>query len=69
MGLVKVTYVDGTTVITAENLNDIQDSVIDLESEVGDLTDLDTTDKTDIVSAINEVVGEIGDIETLLSAI
>lgn len=31
MALNKVTYVDGETVITAENLNDIQDSIIDLE--------------------------------------
>ena len=32
MGLEKVTYVDGTTVITAQNLNAIQDSIIDLEA-------------------------------------
>lgn len=32
MGLEKITYVDGTTVITAKNLNDIQDSIIDLEA-------------------------------------
>ena len=31
MALNKVIYVDGVTVITAENLNDIQDAIIDLE--------------------------------------
>lgn len=31
MALTKVTYVDGTTVIRAQNLNDIQDSIIELE--------------------------------------
>ena len=31
MALDKVTYVDGETVITAENLNDIQDAIIELE--------------------------------------
>ena len=31
MALNKVIYVDGQTVITAENLNDIQDAIIDLE--------------------------------------
>ncbi len=31
MALDKVIYVDGETVITAENLNDIQDAIIDLE--------------------------------------
>lgn len=33
MGLNKVTYVDGATVITAGNLNDIQDAIISLESD------------------------------------
>lgn len=31
MALNKVTYVDGETVITAENMNDIQDAIIELE--------------------------------------
>lgn len=31
MALKKTTYVSGSTIITAENLNDIQDSVISLE--------------------------------------
>lgn len=32
MALKKTTYVSGNTIITAENLNDIQDSVIALEN-------------------------------------
>ena len=32
MALKKTTYVSGSTIITAENLNDIQDSVIALEN-------------------------------------
>lgn len=32
MALKKTTYVSGSTIITAENLNDIQDSVISLEN-------------------------------------
>ena len=35
MALTKVNYVSGKTVITAENLNDIQDAVLDLESKGG----------------------------------
>lgn len=35
MGLNKVTYVDGSTVITAANLNNIQDAVIALEGQGG----------------------------------
>lgn len=33
MSLQKRTYISGTTIITAENLNDIQDSIISLEGK------------------------------------
>lgn len=33
MSLQKRTYVSGATIITAENLNDIQDSIISLEGK------------------------------------
>ena len=33
MALTKVTYTDDETVITAQNLNDIQDSIIELEDD------------------------------------
>ena len=59
MGLVKRTYTDNVTVITAENLNDIQDEIILNGTNIGDLTELETTDKTDLVSSINEVKGDI----------
>lgn len=35
MSLQKVTYVDQQSVISAENLNNIQDAIIDLESSGG----------------------------------
>lgn len=35
MALTKINYVSGKTVITAKNLNDIQDAVLDLESKGG----------------------------------
>lgn len=34
MSLKKVDYIDQETIITAENMNDIQDAVIELESAV-----------------------------------
>ena len=40
-----------------------------LKDDLGDLSDLDTTAKTDLVSAVNELVADMGDIETLLAAI
>ena len=52
MGLVKRTYVDQVTVITAENLNDIQDAIIENEEAIEDqgeaISDLSTSkaDKT-----------------------
>ena len=39
MGLTKRTYVDGETVITAENLNDIQDAIIENEGAIETLQD------------------------------
>ena len=39
------------------------DDVTTLAAAVGDLTDLETTDKTSIVEAINEVVDSIGDLK------
>ena len=39
MGLVKRTYVDQETVITAQNLNDIQDAIIENEEAIGDKVD------------------------------
>lgn len=52
MSLVKRTYVDQETVITAENLNAIQDAIIENEEAIEDqgeaISDLDTSkaDKT-----------------------
>lgn len=52
MGLVKRTYVDSETVITAENMNAIQDAIIDNEEAIEDqeeaISGLDTSkaDKT-----------------------
>ena len=39
MGLVKRTYVDQETVITAQNMNDIQDAIIENEEAIGDKVD------------------------------
>lgn len=36
MELTKKTYVSGETVITAQNMNDIQDAIIDLENNNND---------------------------------
>lgn len=51
---------------SAESASASAESIID---KVGDLSELETTDKSDVVSAINEIFDEIGNVEALLSAI
>lgn len=46
MALNKRTYIDRETVITADNLNDIQDSIIALESEIDDKVNEPSTEGT-----------------------
>lgn len=48
--------IDGSDIPTI--VSTIEGSIGTLDTKVGDLTDLDTTDKTDIVSAVNEVNGK-----------
>lgn len=43
MALTKVTYVDDVTVISAQNLNDIQDEIIAIENDMGDVAELNFT--------------------------
>ena len=51
MALTKRNYVSGETVITAENLNEIQDSIIALESNGG------VGMGNSVYSALSELVG------------
>lgn len=64
MALNKVTYVDGETVITAENLNDIQDAIIDLEQGGGSGVDYSSlTNKPSINSVTldgNKTAAQLG---------
>ena len=71
----KTTWANGD-VITAQKLNNAEngiaandEEITGLKDDLGDLSDLDTTVKTDLVSAVNELVADMGDIETLLAAI
>lgn len=51
--------------INAATLNDHEDSYFATAADVGDLTDLDTTDTSSIVDAINELVGDVGTLSSL----
>lgn len=55
--------------INADNLNKIETGVYDNDTSIGALTDLTTTSKTNLVSAINEVNGLVAGVETLLASI
>lgn len=48
-----------TTPINSTNLNKIETGIGDAHDNIGDLTSLETTDKSDLVSAVNEVKGDI----------
>lgn len=39
MSLTKVNYIDNSTIITAKNLNDIQDNIIELDNNLNDIQD------------------------------
>lgn len=45
---------EGTTDGVAEDLQDIYEKLDDLKEDIGDLDDLETTDKSNLVAAINE---------------
>ena len=68
MAYIKTDWEDGD-VITEAGLDHLENGVYNNSVAIGDLTDLDTTDKTNLVAAVNEIVDEIGDVETLLAAI
>lgn len=64
----KNTWQDGD-VITASGMNNMENGIEDNDTHIGNLTNLTTTVKTNLVAAVNEIVDEIGDVETLLAAI
>lgn len=70
MALNKVTYVDGETVITAENLNDIQDAIIELESGASITIDSELSDTSTnpvqnqaITNALNAISDNVSDLQ------
>ena len=59
-----------STPINASNLNKIEQGIYDNSlgvATIGDITELDTTDKTSVVNAINEVNGNLPKITSLWS--
>lgn len=55
-----------SAIVNANNRIDTANSAISaLNTKVGDLVDLDTTDKTSIVNAVNELKGNITDLSAL----
>ena len=69
MALNKVTYVDGTTVIGAQNLNDIQDEIIANGTAIGGKVDkeqgkgLSTEDYTTAEKAKLDAVKNLANLE------
>ncbi len=73
MSLVKRTYVDQVTVITADNLNDIQDEIIQNASDISDLQEvagdgsLSGFTATDLTGAANELKDDVSDVRNTLN--
>ena len=70
----KHTYVFRGEPVSSANLNEIQDCIVEMQTEytdpadVGDVADLETT-ATDIVGAINEVLGDVGEVDDRVTAL
>lgn len=67
MALQKVEYVNGETIITAENLNDIQDAIIDLEQSGGITVDTELSG-TSTNPVQNKVIKEALDAKAPLAS-
>ena len=68
MAYIENTWQDGD-VITAAGLNHIEGGIADNDTHIGNLANLTTTAKSNLVAAVNELESEVGDVETLLAAI
>ncbi len=51
------------------NTADLADVAKTLNDKIGDLTTLDTTDQSSVVVAINEIVTDVGNVETVLQTL
>ena len=64
--------IDNTPTANSNNLvksGGVHSSIQDVQNSVGTLSNLTTTTKTSTVAAINELVSDIGSIETILSSL
>lgn len=51
------------TPVNATNMNHIENGIYDNDAHIGDLTELETSTKTDLVSAINEIISGKADVD------
>lgn len=61
--------IDGVMKTNANNISTNASNITSISNEVGDLTQLSTTTKTDVVSAINEVNSGLGDFESYFNIV
>ena len=53
-------YAEADLTEVNEKIDDINDSLVDLEDDLGELSELTTTDKSNLVGAVNEVANGVG---------
>lgn len=60
MAYTKTNWVNGQTPISESNLNKIENGIYNNDAHIGDLNDLETDDKSNLVEAINEATTKGG---------
>ena len=60
MAYTKTNWQNGVTQVNATNLNHIEQGIYDNSTGIGNLSDLETTEKTNLVGALNEVCTNFG---------
>lgn len=60
MAYTKKTWIDNESYVDADSMNNIENGIYNNDAHIGDLNDLETDDKTNLVEAINEVTTKGG---------
>lgn len=61
-------YTEGGSGDPTAEIEEIKEDISDIQTDIGDLSELETTAKTDLVSAVNEVKGGVGNNATAITA-
>jgi len=69
MAYTKKTWIDNESYADADSMNNIENGIYNNDAHIGDLNDLETDDKTNLVEAINEATTNIRAVNEGLGAL